>query len=449
MIGAPSPLVARGLSRRLRIAVVLSAVFILSYFWHYWYSTQAGVLLPSESEGGVLGDLNGLELPSPVDLDPPVDLDSPADLDLPFESVVDEYERLRLSHLGEYDVGSTTEEIGSAIPLNPDWAAYTARQRTFLADFWEGTAAYPHFRAMLDDMEAHIPPPVSAAPLPPTLFSTAKDAAQDLEEEFVGWKEILSDWKFRVADDALLDLWFAGYAAGGKGRLESSWRRLEKPVFRSDIFRYMALLIEGGIYTDSDTTLLQHPLYWGRDAVSIVEPDLDSVGDAIVQTAKYPAGPPEFPSTEETHYGGIMEPGVSMIISVEFEHQHQNFDEWSHKQGVRDPRSFEICQWTIVAKPFHPIFLDTLTSIFHDIERGNVNATAGASHVTGPGPFTDAVLRYLLVQYGVTPADLRGQWQTLRIGDILLLPANMFANSRLMKHEFLGRWKQGGREDVN
>jgi alpha 1,6-mannosyltransferase len=39
--------------------------------------------------------------------------------------------------------------------------------------------------------------------------------------------------------------------------------------------------------------------------------------------------------------------------------------------------------------------------------------------VTGPAQFTDAVLRYLLVQYGVNPEQLVGMEDGALIGDVL------------------------------
>lgn len=41
---------------------------------------------------------------------------------------------------------------------------------------------------------------------------------------------------------------------------------------------------------------------------------------------------------------------------------------------------------------------------------------------TGPGVWTDAVLSYLLVRYGVSWQDLRGLSKPLRIGEVLVLP---------------------------
>lgn len=39
--------------------------------------------------------------------------------------------------------------------------------------------------------------------------------------------------------------------------------------------------------------------------------------------------------------------------------------------------------------------------------------------LSGAGPFTDAVLRYLLVRYGVTPRKLREVRGPTRFGDVL------------------------------
>ena len=75
--------------------------------------------------------------------------------------------------------------------------------------------------------------------------------------------------------------------------------------------------------------------------------------------------------------------------------------------------------------------------------------------MTGPGTFTDAVLRYILVQYGVTPEELLGMEHGALVGDVLILPLHAFgaylggelewnggdASTRCVAHGFRGRWK--------
>jgi alpha 1,6-mannosyltransferase len=54
-----------------------------------------------------------------------------------------------------------------------------------------------------------------------------------------------------------------------------------------------------------------------------------------------------------------------------------------------------------------------------DREAQKETPTLGALDLTGPGPFTDAVLRYLVVRYGVTPDQLRNIKGPVRVGDVL------------------------------
>jgi alpha 1,6-mannosyltransferase len=47
---------------------------------------------------------------------------------------------------------------------------------------------------------------------------------------------------------------------------------------RSDMFRYLVLLVEGGIYSDTDTRLLKAFEKWGANAIVYTDPTRD--GDA-------------------------------------------------------------------------------------------------------------------------------------------------------------------------
>lgn len=44
------------------------------------------------------------------------------------------------------------------------------------------------------------------------------------------------------------------------------WNHLPTGILRSDMFRYLVLLLRGGIYSDTDTTLLRPPSMWGGNA---------------------------------------------------------------------------------------------------------------------------------------------------------------------------------------
>lgn len=46
---------------------------------------------------------------------------------------------------------------------------------------------------------------------------------------------------------------------------------------------------------------------------------------------------------------------------------------------------------------------------------------------TGPGVWTDSVLRYLRVKYGLKWADLRELKNPLRLGEVVVLPVSGFS----------------------
>lgn len=124
----------------------------------------------------------------------------------------------------------------------------------------------------------------------------------------------------------------------------------------------------------------------------------------------------------------------------------------------------QITQWTLMARPGHPILLDAVARSLaktEQIERDREAAAARnetyidewALEWTGPGVFTDCVYRYLLSRYGVTPADLIEARQPVRVGDVLILPSRSFSSPwsepkeeqrpyAAVQHGFKGRWRE-------
>ncbi|KAF8343796.1 uncharacterized protein EI90DRAFT_3010679 [Cantharellus anzutake] len=69
---------------------------------------------------------------------------------------------------------------------------------------------------------------------------------------------------------------------------------------------------------------------------------------------------------------------------------------------------------------------------------------------TGPGVFTDAVLRYMVARHGIYPRQISDLDVPARIGDLLILPARSFQadasegdqkEQECVWHGFLGSWK--------
>lgn len=58
----------------------------------------------------------------------------------------------------------------------------------------------------------------------------------------------MPEWNTRYFDDAGLVEWVDVVFGGTKA--QSVWEELPRRVLQTDVFRYMAMLVEGGIYTD-------------------------------------------------------------------------------------------------------------------------------------------------------------------------------------------------------
>lgn len=93
------------------------------------------------------------------------------------------------------------------------------------------------------------------APLPARpnqILTTDKHKSVDeLPWEFARWKEIMPDWEIKYFDDDKLEQWVQDMFGGS--RAQEIWKGLPRAVLKADVFRYMAMLVEGGIYTDSDS----------------------------------------------------------------------------------------------------------------------------------------------------------------------------------------------------
>ncbi|KAJ9104808.1 hypothetical protein QFC19_003949 [Naganishia cerealis] len=78
------------------------------------------------------------------------------------------------------------------------------------------------------------------------------------------WRENGEGWKWMLLNDADA----AGYVSKHlkKSKLKAVWDALPSGILHSDMLRYLVLLIEGGIYSDTDTKRLKPISEWGRGA---------------------------------------------------------------------------------------------------------------------------------------------------------------------------------------
>lgn len=117
-----------------------------------------------------------------------------------------------------------------------------------------------------------------------------------------------------------------------------AWEYMKRGVMRADYFRYLVVLLEGGVYSDVDTYPLRPIDEWGKTKPEIY--DISST-DGPVEKWK---------SVVEAS-----EPSVVIAVDVDV---HAKMD-W----GKSWPRPLGICQWTLSGAPHHPIYVDAVRRV--------------------------------------------------------------------------------------
>ncbi|WVR00080.1 hypothetical protein IAU59_007222 [Kwoniella sp. CBS 9459] len=405
---------------------------------------------------------------------------------------VNEYFRNTPNHVTAGARGALKDVIRRAPPQS--------RPDTFPAKVWSThPAGSAGVEAGFDLWRTLLPLPLS-----PKLASELSPR-QDLE-----WLQPARNgqpWEVIVTDDDGLDKWMSDWTSErisrgiqGEGKWSKLWGGLDRGVLRADLFRYVSMFVAGGIYSDSDTMPISHPYLWGLNAPSILHKDIESLIELINQaltgqqdpSVKDRLNPRSSVSndtfTPHTHtvqqytkrtytppYSRplrrapivtlgekpttILNPEISIIVAIEWDSMIGRtlgmWKSWTWFRLTRSwpdccfPRGLEMVQNLLVSKPFHPIMLDTLATISELVDSG-VAKQLSPLDLTGPGPFSDAVFRYLLVQYGVTPDDLRALRGPVRVGDVLILQEEAWhapekAIRRLLSHvHSLGASMLGG-----
>lgn len=175
------------------------------------------------------------------------------------------------------------------------------------------------------------------------------------------------------------------------------WKDLQAVVLKADFLRYLIMLSQGGIYADIDTSCLAHPDAWIPSSLGASE--------------------------------------INAIIGIEY-------DDDTYNMFVR-PISF--CQWTLMAKPNHPIFQRAVQRVMSNLEYLARKQRVSLSRLTlqkldvleatGPGMITDVVMSVLRDQgQNITWQTFHEQKEPKLYGDVLILPINGFAGSQKHSH---------------
>lgn len=200
-----------------------------------------------------------------------------------------------------------------------------------------------------------------------------------------------------------------------------AYNALPSPILKADFFRYLILFARGGVYTDVDTEALKPVTNW-------------------------------FPNWLSPDQAGL-------VVGIEADPDRPDWDLWY-------ARRLQFCQWTIQAKPGHPVLRKIVAKITETTlkrkEDGKLALATGKErgtdimNWTGPAIWTDVLFEYFneVSNEEVTYLTFTNKETSTLVGDVLVLPITSFspgvghmgAKSRndpmaYVQHHFSGSWK--------
>ena len=175
---------------------------------------------------------------------------------------------------------------------------------------------------------------------------------------------------------------------------------IQSSILRSNLVRFLALLAEGGVYSDIDTRALKPISSW-------------------------------IPDEHEAH--------TNMVLGLEVD---DDSPEALRLYGSLWPNPFLFCGSTIMSKPGHPILEEMVEGILSRISALAVREGSNIADlklryediesISGLAVFTEAVFQYLSSVTGtqVSKANFTGITEPKRIADVLVMPINAFASGK-------------------
>ena len=216
------------------------------------------------------------------------------------------------------------------------------------------------------------------------------------EDHHASWREEHPNFVHEVVtDDVAINLIRLLYATVPE--VVEAYRSLPMPVLKADFFRYLILFARGGIYSDIDTYAIQSSVRWLPDQIA-----RDTIG---------------------------------LVIGIEADPDRPDWAQWYS-------RRIQFCQWTIQAKPGHPVLRDIINRItrktLDEKRKGSLDKFLDRNVVefTGPAVWTDAIIDYFndarffdmsQSKGAIDYKNFTGMETSKRVGDVVVLPITSFS----------------------
>ncbi len=254
--------------------------------------------------------------------------------------------------------------------------------------------------------------------IPHEITTSIKDVSK-MPKEFHSWKERNPDWPIQRFDEKSMDAWLKSNLASTV--LLEIYDRLPRRILKSDIFRYLMIFLNGGLYVDPDTSCIMPIAEWGQRGTT-----KDKTDFRILQLAAK-AQDMTHANSSQSLPTAINEAPPAIIVAVET------------VTTRADREGGHLAQYAFASAPGHPIFLDLLQHIV-EVSRAmeDLRAAGDLRHWnsdrvvftwTGAEVWSSAVWRYLWARWGFDSRRLHGINHPVRVGDVLILPSEAFKAS--------------------
>ncbi|EIW73490.1 hypothetical protein TREMEDRAFT_16005, partial [Tremella mesenterica DSM 1558] len=344
-----------------------------------------------------------------------------------------------------FDVVSAQDVLGLSLG-NTTYEGYLSDLTTTYYDFFAPTNSALIEITLLRNVLDHLSllSMGKSQQLPKYIYTTDSRPPAEIPSQFKTWIDQNPGWLSMYVSDDEIERWLQRTFTRGENVVEEILSlKDDLGVVKADLFRYLVLLLNGGVYTDTDTACIKPIEEWTREYdIAVVDP-LVAALPTLARLAQ-----PKVEEHEDEDMDEDEEP--ALVIALENDVLYDGGD-WRQQTFAR---GLQIVQWTLLAKPNHPVMLDVLGRGLRKARKSRLEGISQRSENildwTGPGVFTDAVLRYLLVRYGVLPQQISGITRPLRIGDVVIMPLHSFRADasegdqgpfRVVWHGFFGRWK--------
>lgn len=266
-------------------------------------------------------------------------------------------------------------------------------------------------------------PTTSAAPiysLPDKVWHSAKfDNLSENQREWTGsWTRKNPSFRQELLTDRSAEAFVRAHYFKARPDIVEVYEALPIPILRADLFRYLVVLAEGGIWGDLDTSCEKDVAEWV---------------------------PLEYRNEN-----------IDMIVGLEFDFE---------SRGPGTEVASQFCNWVFVGRKSSrnlQVIVDTVLNKLKGIAKANAVGIEGITlemlsdvvDVTGPKIMTVAIMKSLgqLLGRTVDDRDFAHTKQPKLVGDVLIMPGVSFAalqngnptdqGDPLVTHHYEGSWKK-------